>query len=750
MTDSYAVIQNGHLWFDAMKDQLVCNATAIMHMSWTDFMDNLQTTTTQPCFLAGSLLHMTITKFHYNQTSTPLPTQVEYTPGDIDIWIYDEKGFETKEIDYESAVGDDFVECDDKTYHLKDALRVAREMARTYKNVKFEGFNVIHSIRATSLKTLLDSFDLDCLRFGYDVHKNEFLLHKETLPSIASLKTKYTFAPSFFPFDPFTEHVVIFEYNSSYSFEDVMKPKYPIVYPSEDFSVFTSKDCIVDSHPCFTMDSLQTTSLNQYVYEYIWKRIRNLNIDLKCSIKVKRAEELGALFDPQTFQYYIPSSESILDFTEFFDCPLFSPSSIKDWYKKGGILVFSVPCPKLFIHLASRRQKFWLCNGVQEGKFSEEDVRFLLYEARVPAEDIFNILNPFYFDGKNNSGHTQYDLNWGYGIMTKISQEFTQLHKFDARTQGSYNFVFTHIFDVMSKCYLRRIRVLQRTKKYKRRGYTIFVEKDTYGRNLSWLWMYEEVEAMKSKRKDRISLNLNDPSILKYLSSFFPRNFQLDLPKDFIKRIHQHQNNVRALVCDETPQNYSREECKFYTMALHPMIIDNRIFRLVTSSFKTYKTQLRIPNDSPVKFIPSLFHPPYKHMNLPHIICCLFTTDEKEKKYFLRVHDEKTFYGIIEHEVKEFWSEESSKQYNLLKKMLKLAKREREHFGNHREHTFALWSLLGSKKDLLNYVVYDTILKRVYIVSVSSFITAYCGRVQEYELHNIKKGFIGFDCMDEK
>ena len=50
---------------------------------------------------------------------------------------------------------------------------------------------------------------------------------------------------------------------------------------------------------------------------------------------------------------------------------------------------------------------------------------------------------------------------------------------------------------------------------------------------------------------------------------------------------------------------------------------------------------------------------------------------------------------------------------------------------------------------MLNYVIYDTILRKVYIVSVSSFINCYCAKSEEHELHKLKNGFHGFDCIDD-
>lgn len=739
--DTYTIIQKDHPWFDPMKEFLVCSASSMIYMEWDDFIDALKSTYTQGCFLAGSLLHITLTHFHYkHQLSVPVPKKCEYKPGDIDIWVYDKEGFETKEMDYDTHMRELYSHYDAKKYQLQDALRVAIESARIHKIAKIENFNVIHSINATSLKTLLNSFDLDCLRFGYDVGREEFFLHKEALPSIRSLKTEYTMNLMGGLRDPFVEHVVILEYNSSCSFDDEMNPKYPILYPYTDHGIFRSKTYPIKVHPSHFLERLdfltkraRATSLSQFVYDYLWKKIRNLNVNLNNPSEVKKVEELGALFDSKTFGHYIPSDLSILDFAEFFDCPLFSPDSIKEWYRKGGILVFSQSCPKIFMHLASTNGKWWLCNNVSNGKFSEEDVRFLLYEARVAAEDIFNILNPYYFDRSTTA--TGESL-WGHGILTKVNEEVLQNNSYPSLT-----FFNTEVAEKIHEFYQSRTRLLSRIEKYKNRGYIIYVKNDMTGRNANWIWMFDEIEALESKGKDKISENLEDCSIRQYLTTFFPRSLQLNLSKDFIQNVHEEEAGDSI---------YSQEEKNLYRVSLHPVIIDNRIFRLITAIFeKEYRSCLNIPEGECIHFQPSVFNKQYSHMNLPHVICCKYMVEGREKKLFLRVHEENTFYQIIENEVKAFWSEENRKQYNFLTKLFEIAKRERNHFHSHRETTFSLWSLLGSKKDVLNYVVYDTILKRVYMVSVSSFINEYCGKAGERELHDLKRGFLGFDCLLE-
>jgi hypothetical protein len=743
---SYIVIHSNHPWFTSITEQLIVTATSVMEMSWDEFISDLKKFyPSQPCFLAGSLLHASLTKFHFLQSSSPPPEDIVYSPSDIDIWIHDENGFETKEMEYEDTVRGDYTESN--TIQKREMLRLAIETALLSKNAKINMFNVIHSTKASSLKNLLNSFDLDCLRVGYDIHKNEFLLHKDTLPSIASLKTKYTPILTDFPFDPFSEHIVIMEYNSSLCVHDNMRPKYPLIYLWEDLSVFTSETCLVDSHPCLLLEriavakkvSKREMTLDQFVYDYMWNTIRNLNIDLNCKKEVKRVEKMGALFDPKTFQYYIPSTFSVLDFAEFFDCPLFTPSTIKEWYKKGGVLVISFPCPKLFLHFSSHKTKLWLCNSVCQKRFSEEDVRFLLYEAQVPAEDIFNVLNPYYFNGTSHI----YECNWGYGIMTAISKE---VHSFSSYCD-TFKFFQTYVVEPLSKTFWRRIRVCQRTAKYIKRGYKIVVDTDPYGRMSSWLWMYGEVHRWESMDKIRLLDKVKDFSILKYLYTFFPQNFQVSLSNEFVKQIHEEEGG-------EGQSEFTVEEKHFYTLALHPMIIDNRIFRLVTTPIlHTFRKQLKIPEESCIRFIPSIFHPKYSHMNLPHIICCQYTLEGREKKIFLRVHEEDTFYGMIKTEINEFGTEDSGGgsmiQYNLLKKMFEIAELERSRFCNYREHLFSLWNLLGPIKDILNYIVHDQILKKVYIVSVSAHINVYCGKNEETIYHSLKRGFLGFDSMEE-
>jgi len=742
--DSYEHIRKGHTWFNDMKAHLITSTTSIMHMSWDEFSETLRSSYSQ-CFLAGSLLHVSLSRFHYTNLVTPSSlVPDDYIPGDIDIWIYDEKGFETKEMDYEKSIGEDFSHHENEFY-LKDALRVATELAASCKNVKIEGFNVIHSIRALSLKTLLDSFDLDCLRFGYDVIGDTFLLHKDALLAISSRKTRYTscFTNMDISYDPFSEHVVILEYTADT--DSSIKPKYPILYPYEEFSipVFTSETCLVDVHPCRLLEEgrnhNERTTLSRFVYDYMWKRVRNLNINLLNPAEVQRAEELGAVFDPKTLHFYIPSDISVLKFSEYFDCPFFTPRTRKEWYNKGGILVVPVTSPKLFIHLASQTSKLWLCNGVDEGKFTDEDVRSLLYEAHVPMEDIFEILNPFYFRGDRS----QYESRWGVGIMTKNSEEIINDVCVGRNTCNSlqYKFFLNFISKILQLFFVHQMRVLHRTTKYKKRGYTILVEKNVC-RNANWAWIINEIDMLDSKNKIKISENIKDPSIRKYLYSFFPRSLQLNLSKNVVKEIHRNKcpNEIGS-------SEHCIEEEAFYRLALHPMIIDNRIFRLAISGFEQYRTKLRIPEDSPLTYLPLIFLPQPNHMKLPHVIYCTLKKNGKERKYFLRVHDENTFYSIMKNAVEDFWS--NDKQYNLLKKMLKIARKERNHFSSSRENTFALWSILGPVKDMLNYVIYDTILRKVYIVSVSSFINCYCAKSEEHELHKLKNGFHGFDCIDD-
>jgi len=682
ISENEPLFQSLYFFLDVNYSKLVASSHSDQfHAStFSDFIETLRCKTQQSFYIAGSLLTMSLA----NALNS---SKIKFEANDVDIWCYDPEGFE--HYAEREAYKNDW----DDNMDLDKAL----EIGEKEKLVRIGIYNVIFSVHAFSMTSLLDSFDFDCCKIGYHVQRNEFMVHQKAKESI--LEGVVHIDEMYRPI----ERYVILEY---------------LCFPKR------TKDDFMCKYPLHAPFPTKGESTKPDIFGIVHTRVRNLGIDIYDDKAVKAAKELGAIFDRETLQFYIPSDVSLYDFKEYlpFDLKLFSSDTdVDDWKTNGGVLLLQASCAELFMHFASKTNTHWLCEMVDKSLYTVEDVQFLLSDADVSPDIIFEILDPIYFRDRIYDR----DNKWGHGIMTENSHVVAEIH------EDTLEDLNQRIFLPLQELVTKKNRSVFRISKYSFRGFEMKFEKPSSSNLVRCPIRIEDVENhFRALQTDK-----------RFLKSFLPQSL-------FSKwsLTNPGQPTLRSLIRDKRTPNHD-----------HPVIIDNRILRLMIEVFfsgnivkhsildqflraKENVDFVHAIQDSPSKKATS--NKPMPHMFVATLRKCHPCLD---LRVFFRINDENTFYVILKNALDDFWPNRD--QYEYLRRLYNEAEKERSYLSSHRPNTFTLWNIIGPVRDLANYVIFDSWLSKIYIVSVSPYSNNYCGKREEYEVHKMYCGFYGFDCQ---
>ena len=743
----------------------------------------------QPAFLAGSLLALSLATV----SDRFLPGAVDHwTPNDVDIWFFDPLGFEIYQEKDNSDVNSEVISNKEGTESDRGEflLRYALEMGKDHKLAKIGNFNVIHSHRATSLTALLDSFDIDCVRVGYDTANDLFLVHH---------KAKEAAVTGHLMIDGNITNFTIYD-----SFIEAEKPKTKVVEEktaSQKMKGDKKKDIVVDididgereeknqedkeksnteanSSICplsgeikketrrpftkhlntFTehvviVEFVSPDSLSRYPYYSVYQSrvpfVKNKFGGRPCSSLVSEVVLQCIWSTVRDLNIDIQHASCVNQIKELGAS--FNSSSLKYFVPSHrSILAFAEFLPFELFTWKTRQQ--WYTHG---GVFliTVYDAASFLYlssqhrnhflcdevdQSRMDAQDVCELLmqtsvtRETVFNILLNyyfHGRREEDSKWGNGIVRDVLKDFVAgelLQQFECK-----------ISRPLHRFRTAQVRFSHRIGKYMSRGYMIQVSSSYFTINKD-LWNLV-LRPPVSKNAWKLQLSGLVKDIKQYILTFLPARLYKQWTPGYSSRYY-----VR---------NKLEEKIYFY----HPVLIDTRIARIMADTLVSSGILDTIfgsdVDKACMKLLPVIFHPSLKNGHgapaRPNVLVLAYSAKPKipwRRKVYARVHDEETFFVILRKALDDF--REWPDQHCLLLMMLAEAEKERQLHSFQRQKTFELWNLIGPVKDLSNFVIYDTFLMKTYIVSISNNLNYYCGKSEEVEVHTCYGGHYGFDCEE--